>query len=225
MRAARRGRYYRRIQRRLRVSLDDLIIEFDKGLKTLLGAPGGSRPSPALTLPEAPLTPDERRQAAALMRVNHCGEVCAQALYQGQALASRDPVVRFELERASREESDHLAWSAKRMAELGGRPSLLNPLWYAGSLAIGYAAGKLGDAWNLGFLAETEKQVERHLDGHLERLSERDARTRAVIETMRDEEAGHARKAEELGARELPEAVKGAMRAASRVMTASSYWV
>ncbi|MSP98557.1 MAG: 2-polyprenyl-3-methyl-6-methoxy-1,4-benzoquinone monooxygenase [Betaproteobacteria bacterium] len=207
------------------VSLDDLIIEFDKGIRTVLGAPGASRPSPAGTLPEPPLTPEERRHAAALMRVNHCGEVCAQALYQGQALASRDPGVKAELERAAREESDHLAWSARRIAELGGRPSVLNPLWYAGSLAIGYAAGRLGDAWNLGFLAETEKQVERHLHGHLERLSERDARTRAVITAMRDEEAGHARRAEELGARELPDPFKRAMRAASRVMTSTSYWV
>jgi len=165
----------------------------------------------------------ERRNAAALMRINHCGEVCAQALYQGQALTSSSGRIRDALAKAACEEADHLAWSAQRIRELGGRTSALNPLWYAGSLAIGYAAGKLGDAWNLGFLAETEKQVEQHLQGHLDRLSPSDATTRAVIETMQREEAGHARTAEGLGARELPAPVKCAMRALARVMTTVSY--
>jgi len=158
-----------------------------------------------------------------LMRVNHCGEVCAQALYQGQALASSNEDVRKALDKAAREESDHLAWSAERVRELDGRLSLLNPLWYAGSFALGYLAGRLGEDWNLGFLAETERQVERHLDGHLGRLEAHDAKTRAVIEAMRREEAEHRRTAETLGARDLPVAARLAMRLAARVMTSLSY--
>ena len=207
------------------MSIDRLITEFDKGLRTVFGVVAGARSTPARDLGEAALSDAERRHAAALMRVNHCGEVCAQALYQGQALASRNPGLKAQLDRAAQEESDHLAWSATRIEELGGRTSLLNPLWYAGSLAIGYVAGRFGDAWNLGFLAETEKQVERHLEGHLERLSPRDAKTRAVVEAMRDEEAGHARKARELGARELPEPAKLLMRYTARVMTGTAYWL
>jgi ubiquinone biosynthesis monooxygenase Coq7 len=205
--------------------MDKLIVEFDRALRTLLNVTEGARPTPGKSLGEPQLSDTERSQAAALMRVNHCGEVCAQALYQGQALASRNPELKTQLERAAREESDHLAWSAERIDQLGGRTSLLNPLWYAGSFAIGYVAGRFGDAWNLGFLAETEKQVERHLEGHLERLSSRDAKTRAVIEAMRDEEAGHARKAQQLGARDLPTPVKLAMKITARVMTSMSYWV
>jgi ubiquinone biosynthesis monooxygenase Coq7 len=173
----------------------------------------------------APLSPEERREAAALMRVNHCGEICAQALYQGQALASGNTALKRALEEAAREEEDHLAWAGQRIDELGGRTSLLNPLWYAGSLAIGFIAGKLGDQWNLGFLKETEKQVERHLQGHLERLSPDDTRTRAVVVAMQRDEAGHARTAEALGARELPRPVKDAMAAAAKVMTTVSYRV
>jgi 3-demethoxyubiquinol 3-hydroxylase len=204
---------------------DRFIIELDRALRTVLGVGAAERTSPGKALEEPVLDAGERRHAAALMRVNHCGEVCAQALYQGQALASRNARIKEELGRAAREESDHLAWSAERIAQLGGRPSLLNPLWYAGSLCIGYVAGRLGDAWNLGFLAETERQVERHLAGHLERLSPRDERTHAVIETMRREEAGHADKAVALGARELPDPVRGAMRVAARVMTTTAYWL
>lgn len=159
------------------------------------------------------------------MRVNHCGEVCAQALYQGQALASENAELKRALEQAAREEEDHLAWTEARIAELGGRTSLLNPLWYAGSLAMGFAAGKAGDAWNLGFLKETERQVEAHLAGHLDRLAAKDARTRVVIEAMQRDEIGHARTAEALGARELPWFVKAAMRAAAKVMTSVSYRV
>lgn len=178
---------------------------------------------PGASLAEAELTAQERRDAAALMRVNHCGEICAQALYQGQALASQNEGLKQALGEAAREEADHLAWSEQRIAELGGRTSLLNPLWYAGSLAIGFAAGKAGDAWNLGFLQETERQVEAHLQRHLDRLAPRDAKTRAVVEVMQCDEAGHARTAESLGARELPSFVKAAMRAAARVMTSLSY--
>ena len=207
----------------IRLDLDRCIVEFDKGLRVLLGEPVAQRPSPAETLTEEDLGDDLRRRAAALMRVNHCGEVCAQALYQGQALASSSEDIKAALAKAAREEADHLAWSAQRVRELGGRLSLLNPLWYAGSLALGYAAGRLGDRWNLGFLAETERQVEQHLQGHIERLGGRDAKTLAVIEGMQREEAGHRRSAEALGARELPEPVKGAMRRAARLMTALSY--
>jgi 3-demethoxyubiquinol 3-hydroxylase len=205
-------------------AIDNFIVGIDKALRALAGAPDAARPMPRAA-EEPPLTEPERRQAAALMRVNHCGEVCAQALYQGQALASSSGRIRDALAKAAREEGDHLAWSAQRIRELGGRRSALNPLWYAGSLALGYAAGKLGDAWNLGFLAETEKQVERHLQGHLDRLSPSDATTRAVIETMQKEEAGHAQTAESLGARELPAPARCAMRALARAMTTASYWL
>jgi len=204
---------------------DRIILQVDRALRTIFGVGAAERASPAQDLEEPVLDPGERRHAAALMRVNHCGEVCAQALYQGQALASDNDAIKRELGRAAREEADHLAWSAERIAELGGRPSLLNPLWYAGSFCIGYAAGRLGDGWNLGFLAETERQVERHLEGHLERLSPRDERTRAVIERMRDEEAGHGEKAKALGARELPEPVRRGMRLAARIMTTLAYRV
>ena len=202
-------------------SIDKFIVEIDKAVRAVAGVSEAARPMPRSD-EEPALGETERRHAAALMRVNHCGEVCAQALYQGQALASSGRI-RDALARAAREEGDHLAWSAQRIRELGGRTSALNPLWYAGSLALGYAAGKLGDAWNLGFLAETEKQVEQHLQGHLDRLSPSDATTRAVIETMQREEAGHARTAEALGARELPAPAKCAMRALARVMTTISY--
>src|SRR5262249_13078712 len=152
-----------------------------RGLRVLFGDPVALRPSPADAVKEGDLDPAMRRHAAALMRVNHCGEVCAQALYQGQALASSNEAVQRALNKAAGEEGDHLAWSADRVRELGGRLSLLNPLWYAGSLALGYVAGRLGDEWNLGFLAETERQVEEHLQGHVERLPGGDTRTRALI--------------------------------------------
>ena len=205
------------------IDIDRLIIELDKGVRTLAGIPQAARAMPGETLPEADLTAEERRDAAALMRVNHCGEVCAQALYQGQALASSNEGLKDALSQAAREEEDHLAWTERRIAELGGRTSLLNPLWYAGSLAIGFAAGKAGDAWNLGFLKETERQVETHLQGHLDRLTPKDVRTRSVVEAMRRDEAQHAKTAEAFGARELPGFVKTAMRAVAKVMTRVSY--
>jgi ubiquinone biosynthesis monooxygenase Coq7 len=205
------------------LSIDRLILEFDKGLRTLAGTPRAARPTPGEALAEADLPADARRDAAALMRVNHCGEICAQALYQGQALASENEQLKRALEQAAREEEDHLAWAERRIAELGGRTSLLNPLWYAGSLAIGFAAGKAGDAWNLGFLKETERQVEAHLQGHLDRLTPEDVRTRAVVEAMQRDEAQHARAAEALGARELPGPIKALMRASAKVMTSLSY--
>lgn len=206
-------------------SLDRLILEFDKGLRTVAGVAHGERPYPAETVPEAPLDDAERRHASALMRINHTGEVCAQALYRGQALASDNARLQHTLREAAREEEDHLAWTEQRIRELGGRTSLLDPFWYAQSLAIGYAAGRFGEAWNLGFLRETEKQVETHLQGHLDRLSPADGRTRKVLEVMQREEVGHARTAEALGARELPLPVKALMKAGSRVMTTLTYWV
>jgi ubiquinone biosynthesis monooxygenase Coq7 len=209
----------------MQFELDRWVIEFDKGLRVLLGEAPALRPSPAEAEAEVELDGELRRRAAALMRVNHCGEVCAQALYQGQSLASSNEELKAALAQAAREEADHLAWSAQRIRELGDRPSLLNPLWYAGSLALGYLAGKLGERWNLGFLAETERQVGQHLQGHLERLGGRDAKTGALIEAMQREEAGHRRTAEALGARELPGPVKRGMRCAARLMTTASYWI
>jgi 3-demethoxyubiquinol 3-hydroxylase len=204
-------------------AIDRLIVEIDKGVRTVLGVHAGARPTPGEERSEADLEEPARRHAAALMRVNHCGEVCAQALYQGQALASQNDELTRKLRSASREEEDHLVWTEARIHELGGRTSLLNPLWYLGSLAMGFAAGRAGDAWNLGFLKETERQVERHLQGHLERLDPHDARTRAIVAQMKVDEAGHADMAARLGARELPAPLKHAMAAVARVMTTLSY--
>jgi ubiquinone biosynthesis monooxygenase Coq7 len=205
--------------------IDSVIVGLDRGLRTVFGVARAARPMPGSDTEEPSLSPEERSEAAALMRVNHCGEICAQALYQGQSLASDNAELKRALEQAAREEEDHLAWAEQRIAELGGRTSLLNPLWYAGSLAIGFAAGRFGDAWNLGFLKETEKQVELHLQGHLDRLSAKDVRTRTVVAAMQRDEAGHARTAEALGAKELPATIKSIMRASARVMTSVSYWL
>ena len=202
---------------------DRLIGEFDRALRAVAGVATAARPSPGQAKPEAELDAAERAHAAALMRVNHVGEVCAQALYQGQALTARDRSAKAALEQAAREEQDHLAWSAERIRELGGRPSLLNPLWFAGSFAIGAVAGALGDRWNLAFLAETERQVEQHLAGHLDSLPSADERTRAVVAEMRSDEAKHRETAQRLGAAELPGPAKAAMRFASRVMTTIAY--
>jgi 3-demethoxyubiquinol 3-hydroxylase len=207
------------------VSVDRFIEELDRAIRAIAGVAHGVRPSPAELVPEEEMEAGSRAHAAALMRVNHVGEVCAQALYQGQGLTARHPAAREALEKAAREEEDHLAWSAERVRELGGRLSLLNPLWYASSFAIGAAAGALGDRWNLAFLAETERQVEEHLAGHLDNLPAEDRRTRAVVEAMRADEARHRASAVELGAAELPEPVKRAMRIASRVMTTVAYRV
>jgi 3-demethoxyubiquinol 3-hydroxylase len=203
--------------------VDRAIEEFDRALRSVAGVHDAARMNPAAPVAEGELSERERWHAAALMRVNHVGEVCAQALYQGQSLTARDRRARATLEQAAREEQDHLAWSAERIAELGGRPSLLNPLWYAGALAIGAVAGALGDRWNLAFLAETERQVEEHLSGHLERLPPEDRRTRTLVEAMRADEARHRQTALRLGAAELPGPAKTAMRLASRVMTTLAY--
>src|SRR3954469_16717487 len=205
--------------------IDRLIGEFDRALRAVTGVASAARPSPGQAKPEAELDAAERAHAAALMRVNHVGEVCAQALYQGQALTARDRGAKAALDQAAREEQDHLAWSAERIRELGGRPSLLNPLWYAGSLAIGALAGALGDRWNLAFLAETERQVEEHLTGHLDALPAADERTRAVVAAMRSDEAKHRDTALDMGAAELPAPARLAMHFASKVMTTVAYRV
>jgi 3-demethoxyubiquinol 3-hydroxylase len=205
--------------------LDRLIAEFDTALRAVAGVHEAARPAPGGDAVEATLTEEQRQHAAALMRVNHVGEVCAQALYQGQALTARDAHARQVLQRAASEEQDHLAWSYARIRELGGRPSMLNPFWYAGALAMGAAAGALGDRWNLAFLAETERQVEAHLTGHLDRLPSEDRRTRLVVEAMRADETKHRNTALGLGAAELPPPVRLAMRVAAKVMTTVAYRV
>jgi ubiquinone biosynthesis monooxygenase Coq7 len=167
----------------------------------------------------------QRRLSGALMRVNHVGEVCAQALYAAQALTARSPGLRQQMAEAGREETDHLAWTEQRLRELGDRPSLLNPLWYAGAFAIGLAAGRAGDAWSLGFVVETERQVERHLAGHLQRLPEDDAASRAIVAQMKEDEARHAEEAQAAGAQALPAPLRWAMRGAARVMTSTAHWI
>jgi len=203
---------------------DHLLIQLDQAVRTVFGRPQATeRPDPAAGLPDAELTDAERDHVARLMRINHTGEVCAQALYQGQALTARLPGVRESMERAAAEENDHLDWCERRVHELGGRLSLLNPLFYAGSFAVGAIAGLAGDRWSLGFVAETERQVERHLDEHLAEVPLEDQRTRAVLEQMRTDEVGHATNAVEAGAVALPEPVRDLMRLTAKVMTGTVY--
>ena len=171
------------------------------------------------------MDPQDRRLAGALMRVNHVGEVCAQALYAAQALTARRPDLKAQMAQAARDETDHLAWTEQRLAELGDRPSLLNPLWYGGAFALGLLAGQAGDRWSLGFVVETERQVEQHLAGHLQRLPADDLATRAVVAQMRDDEAAHAATAERAGGLPLPAPVRGLMRAAARLMTRTAHWI
>jgi len=206
--------------------VDRLILATDNALRTLFGRPRGTqRPYPAARLEEALLGEEERRHVARLMRVNHTGEVCAQALYQGQSLTARMPETRQRMERSAREENDHLAWCGARIEELGDHKSLLNPLFFAGSFAIGALAGLAGDRWSLGFVVETERQVEDHLDDHLAQVPERDERTRAVLEQMKVDEIHHAQVAKAAGGMDLPAPIRGAMRLASKAMTRSAYWV
>jgi ubiquinone biosynthesis monooxygenase Coq7 len=186
--------------------LDKLITTFDTGLRTLFAQPIASRTRPDADIQDAPLNDEEKQHAAALMRINHVGEVCAQALYSGQALVSRDTTIVNALKQAAVEETDHLAWCEARIEELGGHKSLLNPLWYVGSFGLGVTAGLLGDRWNLGFLAETEKQVEAHLASHLDLLSPADNKTRKIVEQMQSDEREHASTAEQLGGIPLPPA-------------------
>ena len=202
-----------------------LIVNFDRALRTLCARATSVRPLPGGGLEETRLDEHDKRNAAALMRVNHAGEICAQALYHGQAMTARNQAVRRTLEHAAAQETEHLAWTGQRIDELGGKVSLLNPLLYAGSFTIGAISGLFGDKWNLGFLAETEKQVEGHLDDHLGRLPEEDRKSRAIVAQMKEDEAEHARSALAHGGAELPAPARQAMRAASRVMTNATYWI
>lgn len=207
--------------------MDAWLTTADSALRTLFARPRAARPCP--TVPErgtqAPMGADEAALAGALMRVNHVGEVCAQALYTAQALSTRNSVLRQQFQRAAREESDHLAWTQQRMDELGARPSMLNPLWYAGAFAIGLAAGRAGDRVSLGFVVETERQVEAHLDSHMHRLPPADHASRAIVAQMKDDEVRHAMDASQAGAMELPLPVRGLMRMAAKVMTTVAHRV
>lgn len=203
--------------------LDDLIAGFDTALRTLAAKAVSERVHPDAGVAEAALSVEQKQHVAGLMRVNHCGEVCAQALYQGQALTARDPATREALRQAAKEEVEHLAWTERRIQEMGGRKSLLNPLWYAGSLLMGVGAGLVGDKWNLGFLAETEHQVGAHLQSHLQQLPAEDVRSRAIVTQMYQDEISHAAKAEELGGVPLPKPMPQLMTLASKAMTSISY--
>lgn len=209
--------------------LDRLLATAQHAVQAVSGPSVSGRPYPPSAgmdpLPTAALTDAERRHAAALIRVDHVGEVCAQALYEAQALGARQAPVRAALERASREEADHLAWTRKRLEELGDRTSLLNPLWYAGAFAIGLLASRMGDRVSLGFVAETEKQVEDHLLGHLDRLAPHDHASRAIVAQMKEDERRHGSAATELGGVDLPDPVRWAMRLAARVMTSTAYYI
>ena len=208
---------------RIQTPIDRLLGDAQRALETVLGAPPAQRANPAASEAEIVLEEDERRHAAGLMRINHVGEVCAQALYCGQAAVARDEATRAHLLEAAQEETDHLAWCNQRLQELDSRPSLLNPLWYAGSYAIGALAGLRGDGWNLGFVAETERQVEAHLDRHLQRLPAADQRSRAILQVMKADEARHAANAENAGARILPQPVPLLMATASKLMKTVAY--
>jgi ubiquinone biosynthesis monooxygenase Coq7 len=203
--------------------LDRLLAGIERALETVAGAPEAARPSPATALDEAVLDNAQRRHAAGLMRVNHTGEVCAQALYDGQAALARDADTRSHLQHAAGEETDHLAWCAQRLRELDSRPSLLNPLWYAGSYAIGVAAALVGDKVSLGFVVETERQVEAHLEDHLQRLPPQDERSRAVLAQMQSEEMRHADNARTRGGIDLPFPIPGLMHLSSLVMKNIAY--
>ncbi len=205
--------------------MDTVINATDKALRTLFAKPHASRPCPTLAEQSTTLSAAEKTLAGALMRVNHVGEVCAQALYAAQALSTRDAALRLHFEAASREEGDHLAWTRERLDELGARPSLLNPLWYAGAFGLGLVAGQLGDKLSLGFVVETERQVEAHLASHLEKLPEGDHESRAIVAQMKDDEARHALEASQAGAIELPTPVKRLMGLAAKVMTTVAHRV
>lgn len=205
---------------------DILVMNFDQAVRTLAGRPlVTERPNPADRAEEAELGEVEKTRSVSLMRVNHSGEVAAQALYQGQALTAKLPDVRERMERAAAEENDHLDWCEKRVQALDGHLSYLNPLWYAGSFAIGATAGLIGDKWSLGFVAETERQVIQHLDEHLKEISPDDQKSRAVLEQMKVDEAHHGDMAKAAGGAELPEPVKGLMQMTSKIMTGAAYWL
>ncbi|MFS2015841.1 2-polyprenyl-3-methyl-6-methoxy-1,4-benzoquinone monooxygenase [Massilia sp. CT11-108] len=205
--------------------LDHLIVGFDKALRVVGGVAKAARPNPGVAAPDCELNAQEQRHSAGLMRVNHVGEVCAQALYDAQGRRASTQAMRAQFAKSGREEEDHLAWTAERLAELGSQPSLLNPLWYAGAYALGLAASRLGDAVSLGFVVETERQVEAHLNSHLDELPPQDAKSRAIVTQMRDDEIEHGAKAQEMGAAEMPLPVKAAMRAMAKVMTTTAYYI
>ncbi|MGD9835384.1 MAG: 2-polyprenyl-3-methyl-6-methoxy-1,4-benzoquinone monooxygenase [Piscinibacter sp.] len=203
--------------------MDRLLIALDTALRTVSGGSHAARVCPRPASEPAALTDEQRELSGALMRVNHVGEVCAQALYSAQALGTRDEALRQQFEQAAREETDHLAWTEQRLQQLGARQSLLNPVWYAGAFALGLVAARAGDRASLGFLVETERQVERHLEGHLDRLPAQDTTSRAIVEQMRADEARHADDAQAAGATALPTPVRWAMRAAAKVMTTTAH--
>lgn len=205
--------------------LDPLILQIDQALRTVFAMAPTIRPMPGEDQPDAEMSDAERNHVAALMRINHVGEVCAQALYAGQAFTARESIVREALQNAAWEETEHLNWTERRIEALGGRKSLLNPLWYAGAWTIGAIAGRLGDPVSLGFVAETERQVEAHLDSHMSQLPPADLRSQAIIDQMKTDEISHAQTALSLGAAELPPIAKGAMKVAAKVMTKTAYWV
>ena len=207
------------------MAVDDLILGIDKALRTLFVAASTLRSVPGSGEVEADLSLAEKASAGALMRVNHVGEICAQALYQGQVLTCCDEEIRAALEKAAVEETEHLAWTERRILELGARKSILNPLWYLGALSIGAVVGRVGDGWNLGFLAETERQVEAHLDSHLDKLPKQDVRSRSIVAQMKSDEQRHAETAVALGAKELPAPARQAMRLAARVMARTAYYL
>lgn len=207
-------------------TLDNLIIEFDQLLRSTHDPSSSTcRQSPAIEVEQGILNESERHLSAALMRINHAGEVSAQALYQGQSLAARNPDIRIIMKRSAEEEVDHLAWCSERVKELGGHTSYLNPLWYLGSLTIGTFAGIVGDKWSLGFIAETERQVVQHLQGHFNRLPSADAKSRAILQQMAEDEAHHGTIAMATGGIELPEPIKLGMQLCSKVMTKTAYWI
>ncbi|MBU3641241.1 2-polyprenyl-3-methyl-6-methoxy-1,4-benzoquinone monooxygenase [Polynucleobacter sp. Fuers-14] len=204
--------------------IDRLILEFDTALRSVVGGAHAHRPTPGSDFGgNSGLDAVERKHAAGLMRVNHVGEVCAQALYQSQKLVARNPEIQEMLDHSGQEEMDHLAWCENRLQELGSHTSYLNPLWYAGSFAIGLAAGLAGDKWSLGFVAETEKQVENHLESHLEKLPKEDQRSRAIVDQMRIDEIAHGQAAKNAGGANLPEPIQKIMQAMSRIMTTTAY--
>jgi ubiquinone biosynthesis monooxygenase Coq7 len=204
---------------------DQLIVGFDKALRVVGGVAKAARPNPGLLASDCELNHQEARHSAGLMRVNHVGEVCAQALYDAQGKHASTPALRAQMAHSGREEEDHLAWTAERLAELGSQPSLLNPLWYAGAYAMGSVAARLGDAVSLGFVVETERQVEAHLNSHLDELPPQDAKSRAIVTRMRDDEIAHGAQAQAMGAAAMPFPVKMAMRAMAKVMTKTAYYI
>jgi ubiquinone biosynthesis monooxygenase Coq7 len=205
--------------------LDDLISGFDRALRVVGGVAKASRPNPGAASRDCELNDQEARHSSGLMRVNHVGEVCAQALYDSQSRHAGSPAMREQFRQAGREEEDHLAWTAERLAELGSQPSLLNPLWYAGAYALGTVAARMGDANSLGFVVETERQVEAHLNSHLDKLPPQDNKSRAIVDQMRVDEIAHGAKAQAMGAAELPLPVRMAMRAMAKVMTTTAYYI